>query len=282
MALKRYRHYNRKRAIVLACFGSVIEQQKYLDLKQLIEEKFPDCAVFISFSSRMVIKMLKKKKKEVYKNLQQTLADVDMEGYKHVVVSSINIYPTDEHEFLKKIVDGFGHFSLANLAFTNAILTKTKETTDYLKDLNEKVSKEDTANLYIIHGTPKLNTIGIDSISYTKEFLELIDDKNYVCSLEGALPYNQISDVLKAKIQKTGIKKVQIIPLLLVSGNHYIKDMFEIKDDLSHTFEASIVESLSKSENFNLIELEKTQTIIIKEIEESFKLLGVRHKQITY
>ena len=282
MALKRYRHYNRKRAIVLACFGSVIEQQKYMDLKEVVEEKFPDTKVFISFSSRMVIKMLKKQKKEVYKNLAQTLADVDMEGYKHVVVSSINIYPTDEHEMLKKIVDGFKHFSMANIKCTNAILTKTKETTLFLKDLNEKVTKEDTANLYIIHGTPKLDTIGIDSISYTKEYLELISDNNYACSLEGALPYPHIKDALKLKMQKAGVKKVQVIPLLLVSGNHYIKDMFEIKDDLSDMFESSIVESKSASKDFNLIELEKVQEIILSEIQESFKMLGISHKQFTY
>ena len=195
--MKRFRHYNKKRAIVLACFGSVIEQQKYLDLENIIVEKFPDCDVFVSFSSRMVIKLLKKKKNEEYKNLPQTLADIDMLGYKHVVVSSINIFPTDEHEVLKKIIDGFKNFSLANISFTNALLTKAKDTTAFLKDLNEQISKDDTANLYVIHGTPKLDTVGIDSINYTASFLELISEKNFTCSLEGAFPYFEINDVIK-------------------------------------------------------------------------------------
>lgn len=280
--MKRFRHYSKKRAIVLACFGSVIEQQKYLDLKTLVEDKFPDCEVFISFSSRMVIKMLKKKNDEVYKNLPQTLADVDMHGFKHVVISSINIYPTDEHEFLKKIVDGFKNFSLANLKFTNAILTKTKETSEFLKDLNERVTQEDVANLYIIHGTPKLDTIGIDSINYTASFLELLSDINFTCSLEGAMPYNQIKDALKRKMKEKGVQKVQVIPLLLVSGNHYIKDMYEIRDDLQDSFESSLVSSLTHSKEFNLIQLEKIKNIIFKEIEESFKMIGVSHKQFTY
>jgi sirohydrochlorin cobaltochelatase len=265
--MKRFRHYNRKRAIVLACFGSVIEQQKYLDLEAKVKEEYPDCEVFTSFSSRMVIKLLKKKKKEIYKNLPQTLADVDMQGYKHVVVVSVNIYPTDEHEFLKKIVDGFKHFSMANLSITNALLT---------------TSKEDTANLYIIHGTPKLNTVGIDSISYTSDLLEMIDERNFACSLEGAFPYFAINDAIKQKIKAKGFKKVQVVPLLLVSGNHYIKDMFEIKDDLSDEFESFIAPSLAQSENFNLLELPQTQEIFIKNIKESFKMLGISHKTMTY
>jgi sirohydrochlorin cobaltochelatase len=280
--MKRFRHYNKKRAIVLACFGSVIEQQKYLDLENLICEKFPDCDIFVSFSSRMVIKLLKKKKNEEYKNLPQTLADIDMLGYKHVVVSSINIFPTDEHEVLKKIVDGFKNFSLANIAFTNALLTKAKDTTAFLKDLNEQISKEDTANLFVIHGTPKLDTVGIDSINYCASFLELISEKNFCCSLEGAFPYFEINEVIKRKIQKIGLTKVQVVPLLLVSGNHYVKDMFEIKEDLSETFESSIVSSLTASEQFNLIELPMIQKIIEKGIQDSFRMLGTSHKEITY
>ena len=280
--MKRFRHYNKKRAIVLACFGSVIEQQKYLDLESSIVEKFPDCDVFTSFSSRMVIKLLKKKKNEEYKNLPQTLADIDMLGYKHVSVVSINIFPTDEHEVLKKIVDGFKHFSLANISCTNALLTKTKETTAFLKDLNEQISKDDTANLYVIHGTPRLDTIGIDSISYSASFLELISENNFTCSLEGAFPYFEINDVIKSRIEKLGLKKVQVVPLLLVSGNHYIEDMFEIKDDLSDKFESFIVPSLTQSEQFNLIELPMVQNIIEKNIQNTFKMMGISHKEITY
>lgn len=279
--MKRYRHYNKKRAIVLSCFGSVIEQQKYLDLQKLIEEKFQDCDVFLSFSSRMVLKHLIKNGED-FKNLPQVLADVDMDGYQHIVVSSINIYPTDEHEFLKKIVNGFNSFSLANVNHTNAILTKTNDTTEFLKDLNSQITKKDTANLYIIHGTPKLDTAGIDSINYTASFLELISQNNYAYSLEGAMPYFDIREAIKAKMKRDGVKKVQVVPMLLVSGNHYIKDMNQIKDDLSDEFESSIVPTLTHGQYFNLIELPKIQNIIIKNLEETFAMSGISHKEITF
>ncbi len=281
--MKRYRHYDKTRAIVLSCFGSVIEQEKYLELKVLIEKNFPNCDVFLAFSSRMVLKYLQN---EEFKNLPQVLADVDMLGYKHIIVSSINIFPTDEHEYLKKIVSGFNSFSYANINYTNAIITKTKDTTDFFKDLNTQVSKnkkdQNNANLYIIHGTPRLDTAGIDSISYASEFLKVLDDKNYSCSLEGTFPYYDIKESLKAKMKKDGIKSVQIIPLLLVSGNHYLKDMHEIKDDLSDTFESYITKSLSKNNEFNLIQLDKIKEIIIKNIQESFIMSGISFKQSTF
>ncbi len=277
--MKRYRHYKKNRAIVLSCFGSVIEQQKYIDLEEIVVKAFPDCDVFMSFSSRMVIKLLKKKKNEEYKNLPQTLADIDMLGYKHIVVSSINIFPTDEHEYFKKIVNGFKSFSLANINHTNAILTKTNDTTSFFKFINEKISKDEVANLYIIHGTPRLDISGIDSITYVSSFLELIDERNFTCSLEGSFPYNMIKNTLKQKINKLGFKKVQIIPILLVSGNHYIKDMYEIRDDLSISFESSLVDSLTNSKEFNLIELPEIQDIIIENIKETFLMSGISYKE---
>ncbi len=271
--MKRYRHYKQDKAIILSCFGSVIEQDKYLELKKLVEDKFENVDVFLSFSSRMVLKDLQKRGME-YKNLPQILSDVDMLGYKNIIVASINLFPTDEHEVLKKTVDGFNNFSLANIRYSNAILTKSKDTTLFLKDLDESVTKKDTANLYVIHGTPALELGGIESITYSAKFLEMIGDANYTCSLEGAFPFYAIKEQLIKQMKKDGVKNVQVIPMLLVSGNHYIKDMVEIRDDLAEHFNSSIVESLTDGERFNLIELQNSTKIILNNIKEEITKLG--------
>ena len=265
--MKRYRHYKKNRAIVLSCFGSVIEQQKYLELKKFVEEQFPAADVFLSFSSRMVLKYVKKQGLD-YKNLPQILADVDLEGYKHIVVSSINIFPTDEHAFLQNIVNGFNQFSLSHIRCSDAILTKAKETTLFLKNLDESITKEDVANLYIIHGTPRLEMQGIDSISYAHKFLEDINESNFTCSLEGSFPFYAMKDILIKRMKEKGVKKVQIVPMLLVSGNHYVKDMNEIKEELSSDFDVDIVPTITQGDRFNLIEIEDVKKIIIQNIKE--------------
>ena len=271
--MKRYRHYDKNKAIVLSCFGSVIEQNKYLELKKLVEDKFEDCDVFLSFSSRMVLKDLHKRDM-YFKNLAQVLADVDMLGYKNIIVSSINLFPTDEHQVLKKIVDGFKNFSLSNIRATNAILTRTKETSLFLADLTNKITTTDTTNLFVIHGCPTLEVNGLDSITYTAQFLEAINPSNYTCSLEGAFPFYALKDNIIANMKNDGIKDVQIIPMLLVSGNHYKKDMHEIKDELSDDFNSFIVDTQTSSDRFNLIELPMVQDIIINNIKDEIIKLG--------
>ncbi len=271
--MKRYRHYKKDKAIILSVFGSVIEQQKYLDLKKIIEKEFKDIDVFISVSSRMVLNDLIKKGYD-YKNLAQTLADADMLGYKNIIVSSVNLFPTCEHELLKKTVEGFRQFSFSNIRASNAILTRTKDTTLFLKELDEKISKKNIANLYVIHGSPKLELGGLESVAYSAKYLEEKRDFNYTCSLEGAFPFFAIKDELIAKMKKDGVKKVQVVPMLLVSGNHYIKDMVEISDELGEHFKSKIVKTITADEKFNLLEIPTVIEIIINNIKEEITKLG--------
>ena len=271
--MKRYRHHKRDKAIILACFGSVIEQQMYLELKEEVKKRFEGVDVFLSFSSRMVLKDLTKRGME-YKNLPQVLADVDMMGYKNIIVTSVNLFPTDEHELLIRIVKGFNSFSLANIRYTKAIINKTKETSLALKELNEKISQEPWANLYVIHGVPILDLAGLSAVGYTDEFLKLMGSRNYTCSLEGAFPYYAVKERLIEQMREDGITHVQVVPMLLVSGNHYRKDMVEIKDELAEHFNSRIVPSVTKSERFNLIELESIRAIIVQNIKEEIIKLG--------
>ncbi len=271
--MKRYRHYRRDKAIILACFGSVVEQDMYLALKDEVEERFNDIDVFISFSSRMVIKDLKKRDIE-YKNLPQLLADIDMLGYRNIIVSSINLFPTDEHELLVRTVEGFKNFSYSNIRYTKAIINKTKESSLFLKNLNGRISRKDWANLYIIHGVPILDLAGLSSVSYTEEFLKTIYKNNYTCSLEGAFPYYAIKDSLIEKLKEDKIESIQIVPMLLVSGNHYFKDMVEISDELGEFFNSKITPPIGSSKRFNLIELKDIREIIFQNIKEEIIKLG--------
>lgn len=278
--MKRYRHYNKDTAIILSCFGSVIEQEKYLEFEKFIQEAFEGIPVFTAFSSKMVIKELAKKG-EIYKNLPQVMADVDMEGYRRYIVVSVNIFPTDEHEVLIRMVKGFQKFSLANIRYTNPLLQKAKETSLYLKSLDEKIrqASDDVINLYIIHGVPVLNLGGLEAVNYASNFLKMIDEKNLTCSLEGEFPFYAVKDAVKRDILKLTngdkSKKVHIVPMLLVSGNHYDNDMQEICDEVNEYADATIVQSITEDEKFNLLGQDRVREMFRENISLELKKLGI-------
>ena len=278
--MKRYRHYNKETAIILSCFGSVIEQEKYFAFEKYIQQQFQDIPVFTAFSSKMVIKALAKKGK-IYKNLPQVMADVDMQGYKRYIVVSVNIFPTDEHEVLTRMVKGFREFSLANIRYTNALLTKTKETSNYLNFLDATIrhNTPEAINLYIIHGVPVLNLAGLEAVNYVSGFLQRINPKNITCSLEGEYPFFALKDAIKREIltltQGSQESQVNIVPLLLVSGNHYDNDMKEIADEVSNYANANIVDSINEDEKFNLLGQKEVREIFVENIKVELTKLGL-------
>ncbi len=276
--MKRYRHYDKQTAIILSCFGSVIEQDKYFEFENYIKQEFSSFDVFTAFSSKMVIKALAKEGKN-YKNLPQVMADVDMLGYKNYVVVSVNIFPTDEHEVLVRMVKGFKNFSLANIRYTNTLFHKTKETSNYLNFLDTKIRQKDKncINLYIIHGVPVLNLAGLEAVNYVSGFLKLIDEKNLTCSLEGEYPFFAIKNAIKRDILKIADENttVNIVPLLLVSGNHYDNDMKEIADEVSTYANAKIVDSINEDEKFNLLGQKEVQEIFKENIKTELIKLQV-------
>jgi sirohydrochlorin cobaltochelatase len=258
----------------------VIEQEKYFAFEKYIQQQFQDIPVFTAFSSKMVIKALAKKGK-TYKNLPQVMADVDMQGYKRYIVVSVNIFPTDEHEVLTRMVKGFREFSLANIRYTNALLTKTKETSNYLNFLDATIrhNTPEAINLYIIHGVPVLNLAGLEAVNYVSGFLQRINPKNITCSLEGEYPFFALKDAIKREIltltQGSQESQVNIVPLLLVSGNHYDNDMKEIADEVSNYANANIVDSINEDEKFNLLGQKEVREIFVENIKVELTKLGL-------
>ena len=278
--MKRYRHYNKGTAVILSCFGSVVEQDRYLELAEFIGDNLEDVSVYTAFNSRMVLKLLKKQQGKEFKNTPQTLADCDMKGYKRIVVASVNIFPTSEHEELQKVVDGFGVFSLSNIRLTKAVFSSSKATTKILSAIDSELKEADgeAANIYIVHGSPDLDFSGNGSISYAKELLTTLGENNFFCSLEGALPFWAIKEKLISDIKKlptkNGKHKVRLVPLLLVSGNHFDKDVVEMVEELSSEFDVEIAKPLGGGEKFNLIERDDVRATIAAQIKEEIKKLG--------
>jgi len=278
--LKRYRHYNKDLAIILSCFGSVVEQDKYLGLADFIGERFENTPIYTAFNSRMVLKLLKKQQGREFKNTPQTLADCDMEGYRRMVVVSVNLFPTSEHEELQKVVDGFGVFSPSNIRLTKAVFSKNKATTNILLNIDKELREADetAANLYIAHGAPELEFGGNASISYAKEFLAALSPNNFFCSLEGSFPFWAIKEQIISEIKKlpqtNGKQKVRLVPLLLVSGNHFDKDVVEMMEELSSEFDVEIAKPQNGGEKFNLIERDDVRETIAAQIKEEIKKLG--------
>jgi sirohydrochlorin cobaltochelatase len=279
--MKRLRHYKLGTSIILCCFGSVVEQKRFLLLKEKVALLYPKCDVKIALSSRMVIKKLNKEGKN-YQHLPAVLAQTDLEGYQRVLVVSCYLFPTDEHTQLTKMVDGFRHFSLANIETTPAILHQTHKANDLLFSIHQQFESGSDINLFVHHGSPYLDNTGHQAIHYCDNLLTQLSDKNLSCSLEGAWPFHIMQKSIEKRINALQLDRIpvlKVIPMLLVSGNHFVKDLIEIKQQLSDLCEVEIA-STESGESFNLISTAGVLDIIFTQIEEGLIRLRVPQEEM--
>ncbi|MGL6260432.1 sirohydrochlorin cobaltochelatase [Vibrio sp. WXL103] len=264
--MKRLRHYTQGTAIVLSCFGSVVEQKRYIELQRQVQARYPACDVRLAVSSRMVIKKLAQDEQR-YMHLPAVMAQLDLEGYQRILVVSCYLFPTDEHKQVEMITEGFKQFSLSAIEHTPAIIHHTHNATALLSALNERFSQGSDVNLFVHHGAPYLDNAGHQAITYCDTLLGQLSDKNVSCSLEGATPFNLVKGVLRNSLTQSRRPTVRVIPLLLVSGNHFVKDMHSIKQELEAFCDVELAQSDS-DDAFNLLALTEVTDIIGKQIDQ--------------
>lgn len=273
--MKRLRHYDKDLAVILSVFGSseptAMEQydKLYDDVKEVLSV---NSELRISISSRTVLKKLEKQG-NYHHTLVEQLAAVDRAGYRKVVVASVNMFPTDEHEYLVRVVDAFRHIS-DRYEITLPLFTSAKKTNNYLTFLNEKLrNKYNTENIvYIAHGAPNLNTPGNQSFSYVREYLRLLNPNNYFYTIEGAYGYKK-SFLMQE--MKDGSKGILLVPLLLVAGNHSKNDVQEIKEELNEDFDNVLIpENFLSEGEFSLLKLDETRNYFINEIKDAIAKLN--------
>jgi sirohydrochlorin cobaltochelatase len=279
--MKHLRHFTRGTAIILSCFGSVVNQHKYLALKQQIAMRFPDADVLLATSSRTVLKLLTKQYAEKnagatatngaeemqFATLAQQLAYADRCGYKQICVVSGYLFPTDEHQRMVQVVEAFKQISFANITYTPAILQNSLKSSHVINALQQRIGdSQQQLNLYIYHGAPDLANSGFHSIWYLTSLLEQLSPNNRVCSLEGAHPYKIISPALKRELIQ--YKRIKIVLLLLVSGNHFDNDIAAIADELSTLVEVDVMAPIS-GDRWYLIDFEPVIENVLEQCNNS-------------
>lgn len=272
--MKRLRHYNKGTAIVLSCFGSVVEQRRFEELKKNVTEKYPDCEVRLAITSRMVIKKLEQKGQS-YKHLPSVLASLDLEGYKHILVVSCYLFPTDEHKQLVQVVEGFKQFSLSRIEHTPAIIHHAHRANELLSGLNELFSTGSDINLFVHHGAPYLDNAGHQAISYCDSLLSQLSERNLSCSLEGANPFHLVEKAIEKRIcasNPSGKLTLKLIPLLLVSGNHFVKDLHDIRARLDQLCDVELATD-EHGKSFCLISRPEVLDIIYLQIDQGLARL---------
>ena len=261
----------KKTPIVMAAFGTTSGALKtYSYINERLREHFPDHEILWSYSSRMVKDWIKKRRNIDLKHPHEVLYELKEKGYLWAVVQSLHLLCG--HEFYRLVEEvkqspvrtSIGLPLLSNPEDYEAVAQEVGSSFTHL---------ENEATVLIGHGTD--HPIWISYTAMHHFFKERYGPNLYVGVVEG---HPSREDILKS-IKQTGIKKVHLIPFMLVAGTHVQEDIMGDTDSWKASFarEGITVSIETKGLGFN----HRIVEIFLKHIEAALDVIPTAREDIT-
>ncbi|QIK54947.1 sirohydrochlorin cobaltochelatase [Dysgonomonas sp. HDW5B] len=210
-----------KVAILMVHFGTTHDDTRALTIDAMnkkAQAEFPDVELREAYTARIVIKRLGERGIVKQKPLD-VLTQLQKEGYTHILIQTSTIIDGVEMESLQKdIAEVQSEFKEIRIGDP---LLYSPEDYEKLIDILTKNQDSETAYVWVGHGTYDSNTAQYAMLDY---MLKAEGHKNcFVGTIEGYPSYDDMLQQLKV----SGLKKVVLVPLMFVAGEHAKNDIAE-------------------------------------------------------
>ncbi|MGN0959025.1 MAG: sirohydrochlorin cobaltochelatase [Selenomonas bovis] len=218
-----------KDAIVVMSFGTTFKdtRAKTIDATvKAIQAAHPDVKVVTAFTSHIIIDRIAKNEGIKYPTPEEALQELKSDGYTRVALASLDVIPGMEYAYDKGVYDNYkNQFKKMTLGTSLMYWQGQEEQPDDVTETIEALEtqfpklKKDEAILIMAHGTPQVSNAYYSVIQAKINELGL---KNvFVYTVEGWPSLETVMPKLKAN----GIKKVTLMPMMMVAGDHANNDM---------------------------------------------------------
>ncbi len=205
-------------AIVIAAFGSTNRAKSVLRLfQERLTERYSDYQVYTGYTSDIIQQKLH------IPSLKKTLAQVEADGYRKVVVQPLHIFPGTEYQ---QLTETCAYFPGLRIFLGETLLHRWSFIKEFLKMLQQEFLPPDTGyNLLALHGTP----LAADPVNSV--YLGLADMvRNLFANVEIATVSGVLSpDAVIARMSRDGLAaqygRLKIIPLMYFAGMHTEEDL---------------------------------------------------------
>lgn len=217
-----------KKAILVVSFGTSYKEtrEKTIDAcEKKIKEGLDGYDFHRAYTSNMIIKKLKNRDGINIENPIQALDRLYDEGYEEVIVQTLHIICGEEFNKLKEQVESYQD-KFKKIILGRPLLTYIDDYKEAVEAINHQIPQmeEDEAVVFMGHGTFHESHSSYPALEY---MLRDAGINAYVGTVEGYPELDQVIDRLKMN----NIKKVNLMPFMLVAGDHAINDMAGDEED---------------------------------------------------
>jgi sirohydrochlorin cobaltochelatase len=268
-----------KKAILVVSFGTTYPDTMKTTIEAVenkMRAEFPDYEVRRAFSSRIIIKKLAERDGIKIDTEKQALDRLKAEGFSEVIVQPMQITPGEEYELINGVVE---HAKAAKtfdkISIGRPVLYyvgQEDKADDYLAAIKAletqfpKLSKNE-AVLLMGHGGPHPATTAYAALQ--EKFQDAGYKNVFVYTVEG---YPTLEGTI-AKLKANKIKKVTMMPLMLVAGDHANNDM---AGDESDSHKSQLIAAGIKVDTYihGMGENAKIQDIYVQHVKDAIAELN--------
>ena len=212
------REENGKKAILMVHFGTTHDSTRALTIDAVnsqMENAFRESDVFEAYTSRIVIKRLKERGIEKHTPIQM-LDSLKKTGYTSVTIQPTHIIPGKEYKMLVAEADSLKK-EFKEIKVGKPLLFSEEDMKAVVGILEKRNPSSEPSHhiLYAGHGTDDKATEVYGRID------SLFNTNSHVATIEG-IP--TLDDAI-AKLKEAHAKKVTLVPLMFVAGDHAVNDI---------------------------------------------------------
>ncbi|MCT4663551.1 MAG: sirohydrochlorin cobaltochelatase [Tissierellales bacterium] len=218
-----------KKGILVVSFGTSHADTRALTIEaaeKQIQKTFPEYDVKRAFTSKMIIKIIDKRDGVKVNTVEEAMEEFKKEGYTDIIVQPLHIMNGAEYDELVEestpYAESFNTFEVAS-----PLLTSVEDYKNVAKALESQLPerKEGEAVVFMGHGTHHFANSTYPAMDYV--FHDLGYENVFVGTVEG---YPSIEEV-KKRLEENKVKKVTLMPFMLVAGDHAKNDMAGEEED---------------------------------------------------
>ncbi len=215
---------NNKTGILLAAFGTSVPgaDKVYQNIESRVKNIFPDQEIYLSYTSKVIREKLARQGR-MFNSPVQALGLMAEHGFSKVALQSLLIIPGLEHHDLirtRASLEGLPK-GIEQIRLGPPLLSSSKDLERFTRAMLENIPgnrESDEAVVFMGHGSVHPANVYYAGLQY--HFW--IHDRNiFVGAVEGV---PGLEDVL-VLLRKRKIRKVHLLPLMVVAGDHALNDM---------------------------------------------------------
>lgn len=217
-----------KKAVLVVSFGTSYHETRKKTIEACenkIKESFEGYDFYRAFTSGMIINKLKKRDNILIDNPFEALEKLYNDGYKEVVVQSLHIICGDEYNKLKDMMDPYKD-KFEKISLGRPLLTYIDDYRETVLAVKQDLEEMDIdeAIVFMGHGTEHESHSAYPAIEYMFRDYGI---NAFVGTVEG---YPELDQVIK-KLKEYNVKTVDLMPFMLVAGDHATNDMASDEED---------------------------------------------------